>query len=107
MPINISSQHQKIINYRQSKKLRIREAADETGCGPAQVWCNQKRVIWVKLWLLYDVNDSNHKYIIWLMMARALACSGDKTIYGEIISATASRFEGNKAIARTYEGIMQ
>lgn len=35
------------------------------------------------------------------MMARALACLGDKTSYGEIISATASWFEGNKAIART------
>ncbi|MDA8502784.1 PAAR domain-containing protein [Citrobacter sp. Awk 2] len=35
------------------------------------------------------------------MMARALACLGDKTSYGEIISATASWFEGSKAIART------
>lgn len=35
------------------------------------------------------------------MMVRALACLGDKTSYGEIISATASWFEGNKAIART------
>lgn len=35
------------------------------------------------------------------MMARALACFGDKTSYGEIISATASWFEGSKAIART------
>ena len=34
-------------------------------------------------------------------MARALACLGDKTSYGEIISATATWFEGNKAIART------
>ncbi|EOH6069861.1 PAAR domain-containing protein [Klebsiella michiganensis] len=34
-------------------------------------------------------------------MARALACLGDKTSYGEIISATASWFEGSKAIART------
>lgn len=34
-------------------------------------------------------------------MARVLACLGDKTSYGEIISATASWFEGNKAIART------
>jgi len=34
------------------------------------------------------------------MMARALACLGDKTSYGEIISATASWFEGSKAIAR-------
>ncbi|GLU37914.1 hypothetical protein Pssp01_20070 [Pseudomonas sp. NBRC 100443] len=32
---------------------------------------------------------------------RALACLGDKTTYGEIISATASWFEGNKAIAQT------
>ncbi|MGY5958824.1 PAAR domain-containing protein [Kosakonia sp. BK9b] len=35
------------------------------------------------------------------MMARALACLGDKTSYGQIISATAAWFEGNKAIART------
>lgn len=35
------------------------------------------------------------------MMARALACLGDKTSYGEIISATASWFEGSKATART------
>ncbi|HFZ8854733.1 TPA: PAAR domain-containing protein [Salmonella enterica subsp. houtenae serovar 1,40:z4,z23:-] len=35
------------------------------------------------------------------MMARALACLGDKTSYGEIISATTSWFEGSKAIART------
>lgn len=35
------------------------------------------------------------------MMARALACFGDKTSYGEIISATASWYEGSKAIART------
>lgn len=35
------------------------------------------------------------------MMARALACLGDKTSYGEIISATATWFEGNKPIART------
>ncbi len=34
-------------------------------------------------------------------MARALACLGDKTSYGEIVSATASWFEGSKAIART------
>ncbi|MEI2266697.1 PAAR domain-containing protein [Erwinia sp. CGal63] len=34
-------------------------------------------------------------------MARALACLGDNTSYGKIISATASWFEGNKAIART------
>ncbi|HHA1913769.1 TPA: PAAR domain-containing protein [Enterobacter asburiae] len=34
-------------------------------------------------------------------MARALACLGDKTSYGEIISATASWYEGSKAIART------
>ncbi|WP_373225791.1 PAAR domain-containing protein [Enterobacter cloacae complex sp. ESBL7] len=34
-------------------------------------------------------------------MSRALVCLGDKTTYGEIISATASWFEGNKAIART------
>ncbi|MDU1062901.1 MAG: PAAR domain-containing protein [Leclercia adecarboxylata] len=34
-------------------------------------------------------------------MARALACLGDKTSYGVIISATASWFEGDKAIART------
>ncbi len=32
---------------------------------------------------------------------RALACLGDKTTYGEIISATATWFEGNKAIAQT------
>lgn len=35
------------------------------------------------------------------MTARALACFGDKTSYGEIISATATWIEGNKAIART------
>lgn len=34
-------------------------------------------------------------------MTRALACLGDKTSYGTIISATASWFEGYKAIART------
>lgn len=34
-------------------------------------------------------------------MSRALVCLGDKTTYGEVISATASWFEGNKAIART------
>jgi len=34
-------------------------------------------------------------------MTRALACLGDKTSYGEILSATASWFEGHKAIART------
>lgn len=34
-------------------------------------------------------------------MARALACLGDKTTYGQIISATASWYEGSKAIART------
>lgn len=34
-------------------------------------------------------------------MARALACLGDRTSYGQIISATASWFEGDKAIART------
>ncbi|MCU6677057.1 PAAR domain-containing protein [Leclercia tamurae] len=34
-------------------------------------------------------------------MTRALACLGDKTSYGEIISATASWFEGDRAIART------
>lgn len=33
-------------------------------------------------------------------MARALACLGDKTSYGEVISATATWFEGNKVIAR-------
>ena len=34
-------------------------------------------------------------------MARALACLGDKTTYGEIITATATWYEGSKAIART------
>lgn len=34
-------------------------------------------------------------------MSRALVCLGDKTTYGEVISATASWFEGSKAIART------
>jgi len=32
---------------------------------------------------------------------RALVCFGDKTTYGEVISATATWFEGNKAIAQT------
>ncbi|MDN6875655.1 PAAR domain-containing protein [Pseudomonas citronellolis] len=32
---------------------------------------------------------------------RALVCLGDKTTYGEVISATATWFEGNKAIAQT------
>lgn len=35
------------------------------------------------------------------MMTRALACPDDQTSYGEIISSTASWFEGSKAIART------
>ncbi|WP_072033975.1 PAAR domain-containing protein [Rahnella aquatilis] len=34
-------------------------------------------------------------------MVRALACLGDETSYGKIISATATWFEENKAIART------
>lgn len=34
-------------------------------------------------------------------MARSLACLGDKTSYGSIVSATASWFEGSKAIAQT------
>ncbi|MCS3433966.1 PAAR domain-containing protein [Klebsiella sp. BIGb0407] len=34
-------------------------------------------------------------------MTRALACLGDKTRYGEIITATASWFEEHKPIART------
>ncbi|CCK09716.1 PAAR domain-containing protein [Cronobacter sakazakii] len=34
-------------------------------------------------------------------MVKALACLGDKTSYGKIISATASWFQGSKAIART------
>lgn len=34
-------------------------------------------------------------------MARALACLGDRTTYGEIITATATWSEGSKAIART------
>ncbi len=34
-------------------------------------------------------------------MARALACLGDGTTYGEIITATATWSEGSKAIART------
>ena len=32
---------------------------------------------------------------------RALACLGDKTTYGNVISASATWFEGNKAIAQT------
>lgn len=32
---------------------------------------------------------------------RALVCLGDKTTYGEVISATTTWFEGNKAIAQT------
>lgn len=32
---------------------------------------------------------------------KALACLGDKTTYGEVISATATWFEDNKAIAQT------
>lgn len=32
---------------------------------------------------------------------RALVCLGDKTTFGEVISATATWFEGNKAIAQT------
>lgn len=62
---------------------------------------NQKRAIWVKLGLLYDAGEYNRLYIERLMMARALACFGDKTSYGEIISETASWFEESKAIART------
>ncbi|MEC5343203.1 PAAR domain-containing protein [Brenneria populi] len=32
-------------------------------------------------------------------MSRALACLGDKTTYGRIVSASSSWFEGSKAIA--------
>lgn len=32
---------------------------------------------------------------------RALVCFGDKTTYGEVVSATATWFEGNNAIAQT------
>lgn len=32
---------------------------------------------------------------------RALACIGDKTTFGEVVSATATWFEGSKAIAQT------
>lgn len=32
---------------------------------------------------------------------RALACLGDKTTYGEVVSASATWFEGNKPIAQT------
>jgi len=59
------------------------------------------QVIWGNPGLLYDASEYNHTYVEGLIMARALACLGDKTSYGEIISATASWFEGNKAIART------
>ena len=50
---------------------------------------------------MYDAREYNHSFVKGLIMARKLACLGDKTSYGEIISATASWFEGSKAIART------
>ena len=50
---------------------------------------------------MYYAINNNHLFNEELMMARALACLGDKTSYGKIISATATCFEGNKAIART------
>ncbi|MFU0869542.1 PAAR domain-containing protein [Kluyvera ascorbata] len=48
-----------------------------------------------------DGHSQHLLFIEGLMIARALACLGDKTSYGEIISTTATWFEGNKPIART------
>lgn len=55
----------------------------------------------LKSCVMYHAIEYYHFLTKELKMVRALACLGDKTSYGKIITASASWYDGDRAIAQT------